>query len=250
MVVPLLPAKRAPRPASTLNPVFRIGTVDYVMATQYMAAAPARILKHSPFSLAHRRDDGDHVFHGVEHDHDGGAHQHRVGNPDRVGVGPRQLLHQPHHVVAKVAENAGGHGRQHVRQLDPAFGDERAQRRQRRPVAGHEAISPVPRRAADLGLPSHCAPNEIGIESDDRIAPAQRAAFHRLQQKAERPRGGDLEEGRYRGLEIRDERGPHDLWLASRVALGKCRGLRLDLHGPGQFAPSPAPPLTTWLSAL
>ena len=180
---------------------------------------------------AHRRDDGNHVFHGVEHDHDGGAHQHRVGNPDRVGVGLRQLLHQPHHVVAKVAENAGGHGRQHVRQLDPAFGDERAQRRQRRPVAGREAISPVPRRAADLGLPSHRAPNEIGIESDDRIAPAQRAALHRLQQKAERPRSRDLEEGRHRGLQIRDERGPHDLWLASRVALGKCHGLRLDLHG-------------------
>lgn len=57
MVVPLLPAQRAPRPASTLNPVFRIGAVDYVMATQYMAAVPARILKHSPFGLAQRRDE-------------------------------------------------------------------------------------------------------------------------------------------------------------------------------------------------
>ncbi len=57
VVVPLLPAKRAPQPAATLNPVFRIGTVDYVMATQYMAAVPARILQHSPFSLAPRRDE-------------------------------------------------------------------------------------------------------------------------------------------------------------------------------------------------
>jgi toxin CcdB len=57
MVVPLLPAKRAPLPATTLNPVFRIGTVDYVMATQYMAAVPRRILKQSPFSLAHRREE-------------------------------------------------------------------------------------------------------------------------------------------------------------------------------------------------
>lgn len=57
MVVPLLPARRAPKPARTLNPVFRIGTVDYLMATQYMAAVPARVLQHSPFSLAQRRDE-------------------------------------------------------------------------------------------------------------------------------------------------------------------------------------------------
>ncbi len=57
MVVPLLPAKRAPLPARTLNPVFRIGTIDYVLTTQYMAAVPARILQHSPFSLSHRRDE-------------------------------------------------------------------------------------------------------------------------------------------------------------------------------------------------
>ena len=57
MVVPLLPAQRAPRPASHLNPVFRIGAIDYVLATQYMAAVPARILKHSPFSLAQRREE-------------------------------------------------------------------------------------------------------------------------------------------------------------------------------------------------
>jgi toxin CcdB len=57
MAVPLLPSQRAPRPASRLNPVFRIGAIDYVMATQYMAAVPARILQHSPFSLAQRRDE-------------------------------------------------------------------------------------------------------------------------------------------------------------------------------------------------
>ena len=57
MVVPLMPAKRAPRPATRLNPAFRIGATDYVMATQYMAAVPRRILKKSPFSLAHRREE-------------------------------------------------------------------------------------------------------------------------------------------------------------------------------------------------
>jgi toxin CcdB len=57
MVIPLLPATRAPLPARTLNPVFRIGTVDYVLATQYLAAVPARILQHSPVSLSHRRGE-------------------------------------------------------------------------------------------------------------------------------------------------------------------------------------------------
>lgn len=57
MVVPLMPAKRAPRPASRLNPVFRIDKVDYVLVTQYMAAVPRKILKESPFSLAHRREE-------------------------------------------------------------------------------------------------------------------------------------------------------------------------------------------------
>lgn len=57
IVVPLLPSQRAPLPARTLNPVFRIDKVDYVMVTQFMAAVSARILQHSPFSLSHRRDE-------------------------------------------------------------------------------------------------------------------------------------------------------------------------------------------------
>jgi toxin CcdB len=57
MVVPLLPAKRAPHPAKTLNPVVRIGNIDYVVATQFMAAVPARILQDSVSSLSHRRDE-------------------------------------------------------------------------------------------------------------------------------------------------------------------------------------------------
>jgi toxin CcdB len=57
IVVPLLPTQRAPLPARKLNPVFPIGAVDHVMATQFMAAVPARILRHSPFSLSDRREE-------------------------------------------------------------------------------------------------------------------------------------------------------------------------------------------------
>lgn len=54
MVVPLLPAGSAPTPAQTLNPMFEIHGSLYVMATQYMAAVPSKILKEPVQSAADR----------------------------------------------------------------------------------------------------------------------------------------------------------------------------------------------------
>ncbi len=45
MIVPLMAAKNAPKPASRLNPVFDINGKRYVMVTQFMAAVPVTILK-------------------------------------------------------------------------------------------------------------------------------------------------------------------------------------------------------------
>lgn len=45
VVVPLLPLDRAPKPAATLNPVLNIAGEQVLMATQFMAAVPAQILK-------------------------------------------------------------------------------------------------------------------------------------------------------------------------------------------------------------
>lgn len=45
MVVPLLPIDQAPLPAKTLNPVFDIAGNSFVMATQFMAAVPSKMLK-------------------------------------------------------------------------------------------------------------------------------------------------------------------------------------------------------------
>ncbi len=45
MVVPLLPAGEAPRPAHTLNPVIELEGVRHVMVTQFMAAVPLRVLQ-------------------------------------------------------------------------------------------------------------------------------------------------------------------------------------------------------------
>ena len=100
----------------------------------------------------HRRDDGDGILHRVEHDDDGRAHQDRVGNADRIGIGRRQIFHQPHHVVAEIAEHAGRHRRQAVGQIDAAFGDQRAQRVERRIRAGRKGVGFGARAAIDFGL--------------------------------------------------------------------------------------------------
>jgi toxin CcdB len=44
VVVPLLPEDTAPRPAKVLNPVFEVAGVRHVMATQFLAAVPRRLL--------------------------------------------------------------------------------------------------------------------------------------------------------------------------------------------------------------
>lgn len=47
VVVPLLPAASAPKPAARLNPTFDINGERVVMVTQFMAAAPAGLLTSS-----------------------------------------------------------------------------------------------------------------------------------------------------------------------------------------------------------
>ena len=70
-----------------------------------------------------RRHHGERVLDRIEHDHQAGAYQNGVRNADRVHIRRRQLLHQPHHVVAEIAEQAGGHGRQALGKLDAALGE-------------------------------------------------------------------------------------------------------------------------------
>jgi len=51
VVVPLLPASRAPMPAARLNPVFEIGAEPYIMVTQFMAAVPVGVTKTAASNL-------------------------------------------------------------------------------------------------------------------------------------------------------------------------------------------------------
>jgi toxin CcdB len=68
VVVPLLPLKSAPKPASRLNPIFDIRRARFAMVTQFMAAVPGSELARPAGSLAtesHRIVDAlDMLFFG------------------------------------------------------------------------------------------------------------------------------------------------------------------------------------------
>lgn len=69
IVVPLLPAAEAPKPAERLNPVFLIGGERYVMVTQFMASVPVSEFKAKVGSLSHEhftiKPAMDMLFDGV-----------------------------------------------------------------------------------------------------------------------------------------------------------------------------------------
>ena len=79
-------------------------------------------------------DDRHLALHPVEHRDDRGAQQHRVGQAERVGRHVGQMLDQPDHVIAEIAEQPGAGRRQILGQGDAAFGDQGAQIGQR--IAG------------------------------------------------------------------------------------------------------------------
>jgi toxin CcdB len=56
VVVPLLPANYAPKPARHLNPCFQVQNETLVMVTQFMAAVPLNVLRHRIGDLQPERD--------------------------------------------------------------------------------------------------------------------------------------------------------------------------------------------------
>lgn len=56
IVVPLMPADHAPRPAAILNPVFDLHEAPYVMVTQFLSAVPAGLLRHPVGSLSRQSE--------------------------------------------------------------------------------------------------------------------------------------------------------------------------------------------------
>ena len=52
LVVPLVPLRKAPKPAKTLNPLFMLEDVEHVMLTHYAAAIPLNELKREVEDVA------------------------------------------------------------------------------------------------------------------------------------------------------------------------------------------------------
>jgi len=57
VVVPLLPADDAPKPARYLNPTFQIGDDDVVMVTQFIATVPISALPIAVSNVGHRNGE-------------------------------------------------------------------------------------------------------------------------------------------------------------------------------------------------
>ncbi len=207
-----------------------------------------------PLHRARRGDQHDLLADGIEHRHDRGPGHHRVRQAQRVGVHVRQGLDQAHHVVADRPEQAGGHGRQAVGQLDPRAGHQVAQGIQRAARLRLEHAGGAVLALADLGLVAAAAPHQVRLHRHDRIAAAPGAAFDRLEQEGEGPAVADLQIGRDRGLQVVDQAHVRDLGQARVVGGLERREIRGDLqHGqpvtgpcrPGPRAGprrSPAPP--------
>ena len=162
----------------------------------------------------HRRHDQDLVAHRVEDRDDRRPQQDRVGQAERIGRNIGQLFDEPHHVVAEIAEQPGRHRRQAGRQRHAAFADQCPQRRDRRRAVGCEGVGVRPRVAVDLGFAVQAAPDQIGLEPDDRIASARLAALDALEQERVVTALAEFEERRDRRLQIGDALGIEDLRLA------------------------------------
>jgi toxin CcdB len=67
-VAPLLPGDVAPLPAQVLNPIFELDDKRHVLATQFLSAVPASVLRNAIGNLHDRSDDItraiDMVFQG------------------------------------------------------------------------------------------------------------------------------------------------------------------------------------------
>ncbi len=81
------------------------------------------------------------------------------------GIGLRQILHQPHHVIADIAEDACRHGRRIVRQRDAAFRKQRPQALERRiEIDGLERAVGIEQGATvDRGLAALDLPDDVGL---------------------------------------------------------------------------------------
>ena len=107
------------------------------------------------------------------------------------------------------------------------------QRLERPRLAGLERVRVLEGIFVDLGAVALGAPQNVGIEADDRITAPDGAAFDGFEEERVRPVGGELQHRRDGRLKIGDQLRGDQLGCAFRIALGEFGKRRLDLHGLG-----------------
>ncbi len=152
------------------------------------------------------------------------------GTPMGSGFCGRQALDKAHRVVAQIAENPGGHRRQVLRDIDARRVEKSAQRRQGARLASGECRAILKRSGVDFGPVAVGAPEDIGIEPDDRIASADRTALDRFEQEGVGLAGGELEHRRDRRFKVCNQACENKLSFAGVIARGKLGRRRFDLH--------------------
>ena len=128
------------------------------------------------------RGDDDHLaLYAVQNGNNGGPEKDRVGQSDGIGVDVGQMLDKADHVVAEIAEETGGGGGQPIRQVDPAFGDQGAERGQRIGALDLEGVTVEPRGPVHARLGAVALPDQVGFHTDDRITATHLAPGHAFQ---------------------------------------------------------------------
>ena len=165
-----------------------------------------------------RRNDSYFALHPIQNSNHRRAQQDRIRHAQRGGVHIWQMLDEPDHVIAQIAEKPRRRGRQVLWHLDPAFRDQRAQRVQRISVQRLERVSVYLGGAVDAAAFAVTSPDQIGFHPDNRIAPAHFAAGDAFQHKAVLARPGKLEHQRYWRVQISSQPRVDHLRFASSIA--------------------------------
>ncbi len=153
------------------------------------------------------RDEEKLVGQPVEDENQRRPRENHVGEADGIGRRTRQMLDQADGFVSEITDEDRECGRQFGWNVEPAFGNQRAQCGDwfARCLKSVAIVRPV---AIDLGLRAIGAKEEIGIEAEQAVAPARTPALYRFEKEVAAPGFDQLERCRNRGFGVRDDAAP------------------------------------------
>jgi hypothetical protein len=130
------------------------------------------------------------------------------GRPSGLGAGARQLLDQPDRLIAEMADETGKRGRKRRVHLRAAFPHQRAQSGERPAIERRESRAVGLPGAVDFGAVALRAEHQIGVQPQQAVAPAHRAAFDRFEQEVAPFRLHQLQRGGDRCFGVGNELAP------------------------------------------